>query len=141
MGSTDREIADALSVTQRMVAYRVRRLLVSGAVQTRAVIDPKRQAGLVFYELELLVDPKKKSALTSWLRERHGEALWNLKTPAPDVILVSLFCFTLADPEDSVIETLAQDGVKRCFLFILKEIMEPRRPNWIDSLIELRINS
>jgi hypothetical protein len=26
-------------------------------------------------------------------------------------------------------------------LLILKEVIEPKRPNWIDALIDLRINS
>ena len=58
-----------------------------------------------------------------------------------DVILASLFCFTIAEPEESVIEALKLEGVKRCQLFILKEVIEPKRPNWIDSLIESRLQS
>ena len=59
--------------------------------------------------------------------------------PTADVILASLFCFTIAEPEESVIEALKLEGVKRCLLFILKEVIEPKRPNWIDSLIEFRL--
>ena len=32
-------------------------------------------------------------------------------------------------------------GVGRCFLFILKEVIEPRRPNWIDDLIQKKAAS
>jgi hypothetical protein len=58
-----------------------------------------------------------------------------------DVILSSLFGFTIAEPEESAIEALGLEGVKRCLLFILKEVIEPKRPNWIDSLIELKLQS
>jgi hypothetical protein len=55
------------------------------------------------------------------------------------IILASLFSFSMAEPEVSVVEVGRQDGVTRCLLFILKEVIEPRKPNWVDSLIELRI--
>jgi DNA-binding Lrp family transcriptional regulator len=139
--STDRDLAEALSVTERMVGYRVSKLLRSGAVRTKAVIDPQRQAGLVFYELELAIDPQRRGAISRWLEEKHGERLWNLNSPTVDTILASLFCFTLAEPEESVIEALKLEGVKRCQLFILKEVIEPQRPNWIDSLIGSKLQS
>ena len=139
--SSDRDLAEALSVTERMVGYRISKLLRSSVVRTKAVIDPRRQAGLVFYELELGIEPQRRGAISSWLRERHGERLWNLSSPTVDVILASLFCFSIAEPEESVIEALRVEGVKRCLLFILKEVIEPRRPNWIDSMIESRIQT
>ncbi|HXQ91624.1 MAG TPA: winged helix-turn-helix transcriptional regulator [Nitrososphaerales archaeon] len=139
--SSDRDLAEVLSVTERMVGYRVSKLLRSGAIRTKAVIDPRRQAGLVFYELELAIDPQRRGAISRWLEEKHGDKLWNVSSPSADVILASLFCFTIAEPEESVIEALKLEGVKRCLLFILKEVIEPKRPNWIDSLIELRLQS
>jgi DNA-binding Lrp family transcriptional regulator len=139
--SRDKELAETLSVTERMVGYRVSKLLRSGVIHTQAVIDPRKQAGLVFYELELAIDPQRRSAISKWLEERHGDKLWNLKSPMADVILANLFCFTIAEPEDSVIEALKVEGVRRCQLFILKEVIEPKRPNWIDSLIESRLQS
>ena len=139
--SKDRDLAEALSVTERMAGYRVSKLLRSGAIRTKAVIDPQRQAGVVFYELELAIDPQRRGAVSRWLREKHGDKLWNLTSPMADVVLASLFCFTLAEPEQSVIEALELEGVKRCQLFILKEVIEPKRPNWIDSLVELRLQS
>ena len=140
-GLSDNDLAKALSVTQRMIGYRVSKLLGSGAIKVRAVIDPKRQAGLVFYELELHCEPERQNAVARWLTESHGDRLWKLSSPKSDVLLASLFCFTLAEPEESAIETLKREGVKRCILFILKEVIEPKRPNWIDSLIDLRIAS
>jgi DNA-binding Lrp family transcriptional regulator len=139
--SSDRELAEVLSVTERMVGYRVSKLLRSGAIRTKAVIDPKKQAGLVFYELELAIDPQRRGAISRWLEEKHGDRLWNMSSPMADVILASLFCFTIAKPEESVIEALRLEGVKRCQLFVLKEVIEPKRPNWIDSLIEVRLQS
>jgi DNA-binding Lrp family transcriptional regulator len=134
--SSDRDLAEALSVTQRMVGYRVSKLLRSGAIRTKAVIDPRKQAGLVFYELEIAIDPQKRGAISRWLGERYGDKLWNLSIPMADVILANLFCFTIAEPEESAIEALGVEGVRRCQLFILKEVIEPKRPNWIDALIE-----
>jgi DNA-binding Lrp family transcriptional regulator len=139
--SSDRDLAEALSVTERMVGYRISKLLQSGAIRTKAVIDPRRQAGLLFYELELAIDPQRRDAISRWLEEKHGDRLWNLSSSRADVILVGLFCFTIAEPEESVIDALRLEGVKRCSLFILKEVIEPKRPNWIDSLIESKLQS
>lgn len=137
--SSDRDLAEALSVTERIVGYRVSKLLRSGAIRTKAVIEPQKQAGLVFYELELAIDPQRRGAISTRLEERHGDRLWNLSSPMADMILASLFCFTIAEPEESVVEAMKIEGVKRCQLFILKEVIEPRRPNWIDSLIDSRL--
>jgi len=139
--SSDRDLAEALSVTERVVGYRIPKLLRSGALRTKAVIDPQRQAGLVFYELELAIDSQRRGAISRWLSEKHGDRLWNLTSPTTDLILASLFCFTLAEPEESAVEAQKLEGVKRCRLFILKEVIEPNRPNWIDSLIESRTKS
>jgi len=139
--SSDRDVARSLAVTQRMVGYRLSKLFGMRVIQVKAIIDPRKQAGLVFYELELTIDPEKQNSVSRWLRHKHGESLWNLSIPRQGVILASLFCFTLAQPEDSVMEALKLEGVKRCILFILKEVIEPQRSNWIDSLIELRISS
>ena len=139
--SSDRDLAGALSITERMVGYRISKLLRSAVIRTKPVIDPRRQEGLVFYELELTIEPQRRTAISRWLGEKYGDRLWNLRSPTADVILASLFCFSIAEPEKSVIEALKLEGVKRCLLFILKEVIEPARPNWIDSLIETRIQS
>jgi len=139
--SSDRDLSEALSVTERMVGYRISKLLRSGAIRTKAVIDPRKQAGLVFYELELAIDPQKRGAISAWLREKYGDILWNLSSPTADMILAGLFGFTIAEPEESAVEVLRLEGVRRCMLFILKEVIEPKRPNWIDSEIESRLQS
>jgi DNA-binding Lrp family transcriptional regulator len=139
--SSDKDLAEELSVTERIVRYRVSKLLSSGAIHMKAVIDPRRQAGLVFYELELSFDPQRRGAISGWLKEKHGDRLWNMSSPTADIILASLFCFSISEPEESVIEALKLEGVKRCLLFILKEVIEPKRPNWIDSLIESKLQT
>jgi DNA-binding Lrp family transcriptional regulator len=139
--ASDAALAKALSVTQRVVGYRVSKLLGSGAVRIRAVIDPQRQAGLVFYELELHVHEQAQGSVSRWLDERGDGRLWNLSSPRPGVVLASLFAFTLAEPEETAAEAIRREGVKRCILFVLKEVNEPKRPNWVDSLIDLRLAS
>lgn len=137
--SSDKELAETLSVTERMVGYRISKLLRSGAISTKAVIDPRKQAGLVFYELELSIDPQRRGAISSWLREKHAETLWNITSPTADIIITNLFAFTIAEPEESSIDALKIEGVKLSKLFILKEVIEPKRPNWIDFLIEAKL--
>jgi len=139
--SSDKDLSESLHVTQRMVGYRFSKLTGSGAMSLRAVIDPQRQAGLVFYEVELLVEPSRSGAIIRWLQDAFSEGTWNITTPSPELIVVSLFSFTLAEPEENALRALGVEGVRRCGLFILKEVMEPRRPNWIDSLIDLRLAS
>lgn len=58
-----------------------------------------------------------------------------------DMILANLFGFTMAEPEKSVVEALKLEGVRRCQLFVLKELNEPKRSNWTDSLIESKLQS
>ena len=139
--SSDKELAQALEVTQRMIGYRTSKLIGSGAVGLRAVIDPQRQAGLIFYELELLVEPPRSAEVLKWFSEAYSQRVWSVVSPSPEIILASLFSFTFAEPEESVLEALAREGVRRCSLYILKEVMEPKKPNWIDSLIQLRLGS
>ncbi len=139
--SSDTDLANGLSMTERMVGYRVSKLLRSGALQTKAVINPQRQAGLLFYDLELTIDPEKKGAISSVLRGRYGDKLWGISSPVADTILARLFCFTIAEPEESAVQAMYLRGVRRCQLFILKEVIEPNRPNWIDSQIESKIES
>jgi hypothetical protein len=54
-------------------------------------------------------------------------------------LLANLFAFTLAEPEEAYVTTLNLDGVRSCSLFIFKETVEPRRPNWMDGLIGQKI--
>ena len=134
--SSDRDLAEAMSVTERMVGYRISKLLKSGAIRTKPVIDPRKQAGIVFYELELVIDPQRRGAISGWLRDKYGDKLWDMSSPTADMIIAGLFGFTIAEPEEAAVQALRLEGVRRCTLFVLKEVIEPKRPNWIDSQIE-----
>ncbi|HEV8594193.1 MAG TPA: Lrp/AsnC family transcriptional regulator [Thermoplasmata archaeon] len=133
--STHEDVAAALSITPRMAEYRIRRLHAAGAVQFRAVINPQRQEGLVFYELTVTIERERRTAVVSGVKEKYGDQLWSVRETAPGVLLLNLFGFTLAEPEEAVMELLKVRGVRSCSILILKEIMEPARPNWIDALI------
>ena len=130
-----KEVADAFSITPRMAQYRITKLLKSGNLVVRAVINTQKQGGLVFYELEVSVDEARVSGVVRQLRETYGEKLWSTQA-SKGMLLVNLFGFTLGDPEEAAVRSLGIGGVGRCVLFILKEVIEPRRPNWIDDLIE-----
>ena len=56
-------------------------------------------------------------------------------------MLANFFAFTLAEPEEAYVNTLKLEGVRSCSLFIFKETVEPKRPNWMDGLIEQKIAS
>ncbi len=139
--STTKDIAKSLSITPRMAEYRINKLLDSGAVLIRAVINTQKQAGLIFYELEVSVEESKRATVVTSLREKFGEKLWSVSSPAPGLVLASLFGFTLGEPEESAIAVLTVHGVKYCSLLMLKEVLEPRRPNWMDRLIEEKLAS
>jgi len=51
-------------------------------------------------------------------------------------LFANLFGFTLGEPEESAMSSLSLEGVKSCSIFILKEEIEPRSPNWMDTLIQ-----
>jgi hypothetical protein len=124
-----------------MAEYRMAKVQDSGAVLIRAVIDTSKQEGLVFYELEVSLEPPKHIAVERQLREISGEMLWSIDSPRPGSLLANLFGFGLGEPEESVFRTLKIDGVRSCSVLVLKEIVEPDRPNWIDSLIEMKISN
>jgi len=139
--STSKEVAEALSITPRMAEYRIRRITESGAVLVRAAINPQKQEGLVFYELGVTIKPERKNAIVAEVKEKSGEKLWSLRVPATGVLLLNLFGFTLGEAEEAALELLKIRGVRWCSLLILKEILEPPRPNWIDVLIQEEIGA
>jgi DNA-binding Lrp family transcriptional regulator len=134
-----KEISESLSITPRMVDYRVKKLLGSGMVLVRAIINGQKQEGLIFYELEVSVDEAKQYDVIKRLSEIYAEKLWSVRTLAAGVLLGNFFAFTLAEPEEAYINTLKLEGVRSCSLFMFKETVEPKRPNWIDDLIEQKI--
>ncbi len=135
------KVSDDVSATPRMVSYRLSKLLRSGALAIRAVVDAKRQEGLVFYELEIATDKAQRSEVVRWLTEAFGEHLWALSYPAADVVIASLFGVTLGEPEASTMKALEEKGVRRCSLFVLKEVLEPKRSSWIDASIAQRMEA
>jgi len=137
--SSVKEISRSLSITPRMVEYRIMKLLGSGMLQVRAIINSQKQKGLIFYELEISVDETKQYKVTKQLSEIYADKLLSLRTLAPGISLANFFAFTLAEPEEIYINTLGLEGVRACSLFIFKEIVEPKRPNWMDRLIEEKI--
>ena len=68
--------------------------------------------------------------------DAYGEKVWSVRRPREGVLLASLFAFSLGEPEDVATSFMGLGGVKSCSLYILKEIVEARRPNWIDRSIE-----
>jgi DNA-binding Lrp family transcriptional regulator len=137
--SSVKEISLSLSITPRMVEYRIMKLLGSGMLQVRAIINSQKQKGLIFYELELSVDETKQYKVTKRLSEIYADKLLTIRTLAPGILLANFFAFTLAEPEETYINTLELADVRACSLFIFKEIVEPKRPNWMDRLIEQKI--
>ncbi len=136
---TTRDLARALSITPRMAEYRLARLLNSRAVRIRAILNSQRQQGLVFYELELSVDPGFETSVVEQLRRRHGARVWSVQPPSAGPLILNLFGFTLAEPEATALEALGLPGVRRSSVFVQKEAFEPRRPNWIDQRIDREI--
>jgi DNA-binding Lrp family transcriptional regulator len=136
-----KDLSESLSITPRMVEYKIKKLLGSGTLLVRAIINSQKQQGLIFYELEMSVDETKQYKVIKQLGEIYGEKLWSVRTLSGGILLANFFAFTLAEPEEAYINTLKLEGVRSCSLFIFKETIEPRRPNWIDGLIEQKIAS
>jgi DNA-binding Lrp family transcriptional regulator len=134
-----KELSESLSITPRMIEYRIKKLLGSGMVLVRAIINSQKQQGLIFYELEMSVDETKQYDVIKRLSEIYAEKLWSVRTLAAGVLLGNFFAFTLAEPEEVYVNTLKLEGVRSCSLFIFKETIEPKRPNWIDGLIKQEI--
>jgi DNA-binding Lrp family transcriptional regulator len=132
-------LSKSLSITPRMVEYRIKKLLGSGMLLVRAIINSQKQQGLIFYELEISVDEAKQYEVIRRLSEIYAEKLWSVRTLAAGVLLANFFAFTLAEPEEVSLNTLKLEGVRSCSLFVFKEIVEPKKPNWMDNLIEQKI--
>jgi DNA-binding Lrp family transcriptional regulator len=139
--SSVKELSESLSITPRMVEYRIKKLLASEMLLVRAIINGQKQQGLIFYELEMSVDETKGYEVIKRLSEIYAEKLWSVRTLAAGVLLANFFAFTLAEPEEAYVNALKLEGVRSCSLFIFKEIVEPKRPNWMDGLIEQKIAS
>lgn len=133
------EISDSLSITTRMVRYKITKLLDAEMLTVRAIINSQKQQGLIFYELELSVNTASRYKIVKHLREIYADKLWSIRTIADKIILANFFAFTLAEPEEAYVNVLKIEGVRSCSLFIFKEIVEPKRQNWMDDLIDQKI--
>jgi DNA-binding Lrp family transcriptional regulator len=134
------DLAKALDITPRMTEYRLGRLLESGAMLVGASIDPRKQTGLVFFELELTIAEGNGARVERSLGERYGENLWST-TSSGRTMLANMFGFSLGEPEEAALSASKVEGVRSCTLYILKEAIEPRGPNWIDRLIQRELDN
>ncbi len=139
--SSIKVLSESLSITPRMVEYRIKKLLGSGMLLVRAIINSQKQQGLIFYELEMSVDETKQYDVIKRIGEIYVEKLWSVRTLAAGVLLANFFAFTLAEPEEAYVNTIKLEGVRSCSLFIFKETVEPKRPSWMDDLIGQKIGS
>ena len=73
-----KELSKSLSITPRMVEYRIRKLLGSDMLHVRAIINTQRQQGLIFYELEISVDETKRYSVVKRLSEVYAKKLWSV---------------------------------------------------------------
>ena len=136
-----KELSKSLSIIPRMVKYRITKLLGSDMLLVRAIINSQKQQGLIFYELEMSIDELRQYGVIRRLSEIYAEKLWSVRTLAAGVLLANFFAFTLGEPEEAYINALKIEGVRSCSLFVFKETVEPKKPNWMDGLIEQKIAS
>jgi DNA-binding Lrp family transcriptional regulator len=135
------DLSKDLGVTPRMAEYRLDKMLDSGALLIRAVIDTQKQAGLIFYEMELSIDEEKRGAVIEGLKKLYGEKVYSVSSPSSGLVLASMFGFNLGEPEDSASAASEIGGVKYCNLLILKEVIEPRKPSWVDRSIAEKLDA
>ncbi len=135
------DLAKALSITPRMTEYRVSRLFDSDALILRAAIDPTKQQGLVFFELELTAEKAMQSEVNEQLADAFNEKVWSIHPSSERTLVVRMFGFSLGEPEDAALKASRFRGVRSCSLYIMKEMIEPRGPNWVDELINREISA
>ncbi len=135
---SSKEIVKGLSITPRMADYRISKLLNSRVFFVKAMINPQRQQGIIFYGLILLMDEAKQDSLLKDLRERFREKTW-LVLSESGMVMLGLFGFAIGEPEEELLAILQISGVHGGFVTISKEWFEPDRPNWIDKLVQERM--
>ncbi|MDQ3807205.1 MAG: Lrp/AsnC family transcriptional regulator, partial [Thermoproteota archaeon] len=111
-----KELSGSLSITPRMVEYRIKKLLGSGMLLVRAIINSQKQQGLIFYELEISVEEARQYEVIKRLSETYAEKLWSVRTLAAGILLGNFFAFTLAEPEEAYVDILKLKGVRSCSL-------------------------
>ena len=136
-----KEISKSLSITPRMVEYRIKKLLGSDMLLVRAIINSQKQQGLIFYELEMSVDETKRYEVIKRLSEIYAKSFGQYVPWLRESCWRIFLPLLLRNPKKSYVNTLKVEGVRSCSLFIFKETVEPKRPNWMDGLIEQKIAS
>jgi hypothetical protein len=96
-----------------MAEYRITKLLESRVFFIKAMIDAKKQRGIIFYIITLYVDPARQSVLSDNLRKTFGEKLWLTLTPKEGVLVGNLFAYTAGEPEEALIKSLKLDGANK----------------------------
>lgn len=129
------EVSVRTGMTRRMTDYRILKLLESRAFSVKAIKNPQKMSGIIFYGLNLFVDEAKKGAIDNKLREEFGERIWLVFSPKSGVLAVNLFAFKVEEPEEALQKALRLKGVLQGSLLIAKEDIEPDRPSWLDGLI------
>jgi len=129
------DVAGALGITPRMVRYRLGKIRASGAVTIRPMIDARRQQGVILYRLVVTTLSTSREEVLARLRQRLGDSIWAVRLTAAGPLLVDMFGFGLAEPEESVVAALEVKGVEACAALTLKEILEPPHGNWVDRRI------
>jgi DNA-binding Lrp family transcriptional regulator len=94
-----KELSESLSMTPRMVEYRIKKLLGSGMLLVRAITNSQKQQGLIFYELEMSVDETKQYEVIKRLSEIYAEKLWSVRTLAAGVVLGNFLPSLLQSPK------------------------------------------
>jgi DNA-binding Lrp family transcriptional regulator len=84
-----KELSASLSITPRMIEYRIKKLLGSNILLVRAIINSQKQQGLIFYELEISLDEAKRYDVIKRLIEVYAEKLWSVRTLAAKVLLAN----------------------------------------------------
>lgn len=130
------EICSAIGMTRRMADYRILKLLESRVFFVRAVKNPRKMRGIIFYGLNLFIDETWKTKIVDKLHEIHGERIWMVQSPKSGILAVNLFAFKIDEPEESLHQALRLEGVRSGTSLIAKEDIEPDRPSWLDRLIK-----
>ena len=87
-----KELSESLSITPRMVEYRIKKLLGTDMLLVRAIINSQKQQGLIFYELEISVDETKRYEVVKRLREIYAEKLWSVPYLGSGSFAGEFFC-------------------------------------------------
>ncbi len=135
------EIAAELGLTYRTAEYRISRLLDSQAFFVRAFVNASDSKGILFYSLFLELDEKVHERVKHELLDKHRGRLWFEFSPPVPLIILNMFATSVGEAEDNLLDALSHPGVRGGSLTLIKGMVEPVRPSWIDRLVEQRIST